>query len=334
MARNDMPQCCMAFCTIVSLCLGKKQPAAAFHGMSHHAALLFFIPWPSAAACFFVPLQETMCHSILHHHSLFCGKKQCAAAFHDIACHGASCRGIICCAMAARIKNNQPVWCWPPWWCSGSCFGLVGCCVFCRGFCFFVFKGGINLFGFGGLGGMAVIVVGGILGFAFFAVAICIPLWHSAELFLCHSAVLCAAVLHFVLLHSILCHGAIFVPWHHALCHGSVIGATALCFVPWPSTMGCGIVPYVAFCAMAFCFMLWHCATALAMCHKCCFLCLSIVLCARVLFLCHGIVQCAATWCNVAGAALHGMLQHCPCQSPFLVRQYCYFCHQHAFLVP
>jgi len=53
-----------------------------------------------AAASFFVPQQETTHHSILRHRSLFRSKKQRTAAFCGIARHGASCRGIVCCAVA------------------------------------------------------------------------------------------------------------------------------------------------------------------------------------------------------------------------------------------
>jgi len=38
-SRNDVPQRCMAFLAVISLCLGKKQHAAAFRSMSRHAAV-------------------------------------------------------------------------------------------------------------------------------------------------------------------------------------------------------------------------------------------------------------------------------------------------------
>jgi len=85
-ARNDVPQHRTAFRTIVSSCLGKKRPAAAFRSMSCHAAPLFFVPWPSSSCrsmficdttrndapqhsmlLFFVPQQEMMCCCILWH---------------------------------------------------------------------------------------------------------------------------------------------------------------------------------------------------------------------------------------------------------------------------
>jgi len=50
-ARNDMPQHCMAFRAIVSSCLSKKEPAAAFHGRLCHSMALFFMLW----SYFFVP---------------------------------------------------------------------------------------------------------------------------------------------------------------------------------------------------------------------------------------------------------------------------------------
>jgi len=37
-ASRNKPQDCMAFLAIISLCLNTKQPAAAFHSISHGAA--------------------------------------------------------------------------------------------------------------------------------------------------------------------------------------------------------------------------------------------------------------------------------------------------------
>jgi len=58
---------------------------------------------------------------------------------------------------------------------------------------------------------LVVIVVSGVLGCGFFAVALCIHWRHSAAIILCQSAVLCAVALRFVPLHSFLCHGNCFV---------------------------------------------------------------------------------------------------------------------------
>jgi len=169
-----------------------------------------------AVASFFVTWQETMCHSILHHHSSLRSKKQCAAAFHGIVHHGASCRHIVCCAVAMSwcyrkegAKNNQPVQHWPLWWCrSGGCYGLVG--FFCGGCC--VFLSGENNQPFWQPWQSLWLMV--FWGFAFF----CSGLAHSSVVafcgtFLCISAVLCAMVLHFVPVCSCLCRSDFFVLW-------------------------------------------------------------------------------------------------------------------------
>jgi len=117
-------------------------------------------------------------------------------------------------------------------------------------------------------------VVDGVLGFYIFlqwpcnssAVAFC-------GAFLCVSAVLCAAALHFVPLCSLLCRRAVFVPQCCALCCSNVIDVLELC------------------CAMALHNVPWHCL-------MCWFLCRGIVLHAvMVSFWCHGVVQCAVALC-------------------------------------
>jgi len=66
-SRNDAPQRFSAFLAVVSSCLGKKRPAAAFRSMLRH------VLWRNslcrgqvccAAVVFFVPRQETTCRSI------------------------------------------------------------------------------------------------------------------------------------------------------------------------------------------------------------------------------------------------------------------------------
>ncbi len=187
------------------LCALAKKTDAAFHGMSHHAVALFFMPQPSLSCCGHIYL----CHS----------KKQCTKAFcaiilsstarndmllHSMALcimlqHGVSRCGIVHCAMAmfcchatARIwgKDNQPVWC-----SSKDLGGINLCGVGCHDgiaavvlalvvvvflwrllLCCCVFLGGtINLFGFG-FGGMEVAVVGGVLCFC------CFLPWHCTFL--------------------------------------------------------------------------------------------------------------------------------------------------------
>ena len=152
--------------------------------------------------------------------------------------------------MATRIKNNQPVQHWMPQWHSGGCFGLVGCCVFCGGSCFFKGKKTINLFGFGGLGGMEVVVVGGILVFLlrYCTFLLFYVLWHCT---LCRSialsavALLCATVQFFVPQGCFCAAVSCFVPWQCDWCCGVVLCVMALHFVP-------------QHCAVALCFMSWH----------------------------------------------------------------------------
>ncbi len=161
-ARNDLPQHCTAFRAVVSLCLGKKRPAAAFRGMSRRAAPLFVMPQPSL-----------LCRGVV---SLCHGKKRRAAAFHAVVLwsaaknntllhpmkllrHGASCCCFARCVMAARMKKTINL-------CSvGRHSGVVAFVLALLFFCFLrrlllccFLKGGkaINLFG---LGGVAVVVV-------------------------------------------------------------------------------------------------------------------------------------------------------------------------------
>jgi len=102
---------------------------------------------------------------------------------------------------------------------------------------------------------VVVVVFGGIFDFVVF----CSGIVHSSAAFcgiifvLQH--VLCAVALHFVPLRF-LCHGDFCVPRQlivlrqYALCCGNVTSAMALCFLPRPSTICCGIVPRAGFCAV------------------------------------------------------------------------------------
>jgi len=105
---KDMPQHCMAFHTIVSLCLGKKWPAAVFHSMSHRAMALFFMPLPSS-----------LCHS---HVSLCHGKKQCTMESPDIQHHLSSFHSKKWhAAVFCGITHHGVAWCIVPWHCSPCC---------------------------------------------------------------------------------------------------------------------------------------------------------------------------------------------------------------------
>jgi len=242
--------------------------------MLRHAAPLLFMLQPSLS-----------CRGVVY------GKKRHAAACCTVVLRSAARNNVLLHSVALRImvhhamamfchlatvrmgkNNNQPVQHWLPLWHSGSHFGLVGSCVFCRGCCFVVFKGGKNnqpvWWPWRSLWLMACWV------FTFF----CSGLAHSSTVafcgaFLCVSAVLCAAALRFVPLCSLLYHRAVFVLWCCALCCSNVIDVLALC------------------CAMALHNVPWHCS-------MCWFLCHDVVLHAvMVSFWCHGIVQCAVALC-------------------------------------
>jgi len=118
-AKNDVPQRCTAFRAVVSLCRGKKRPAAAFRGRSRRSAALFFMLRPD----FFVPRQEMTHRSILRRLFSFRSKKRSAPVIRGIAHHVAAwcvmpwccllCRGHVlssCYCKDLLGKNNQPVW--------------------------------------------------------------------------------------------------------------------------------------------------------------------------------------------------------------------------------
>jgi len=201
------------------------------------AAALCFVPQQCmlfAATMVFIPRQCSLCHHVA----------LCAAALCYVLQRHSSCRGKkMCCFLWRQLilfsfgkKNNQPVWLWRSRRCGGCCGWWY-------------------------------------LGFShFFAVALCIPLRHSAALFLCLSAVLCAVALCFVLLRSFLCCGAVFVLRCRVLCRSSVVGAAAFIL--------CSTVLHdVLF------FVLRHCDS----CHGG--------------FFCNGVAQCAV--------ALHDVPRHC-----------------------
>jgi len=108
-ARNDVPQHCMTFLAIISSCLGKKQPAAAFCGMSHCAAPLFFKQQPSLSCCSMflcatarnnVPQHCTAFRAVM---SLCLDKKQPTAAFCGMPRHCFLCHGQVCHAMVKFV---------------------------------------------------------------------------------------------------------------------------------------------------------------------------------------------------------------------------------------
>jgi len=164
--------CCgKALCAMAKLFVPQQQNDALWHCVA-----LFFVSWlemtclsiawhsvPSflcalarndlllhSVACCIMQHHYSLCRGfiMLQHVSLCHGKKQCAAfraiilcsaARNDVLLHSVTLH-LWCCLLCHGCKdeqNSQPVWHWLPRWHNGSYFGLVGCCVFCRGCCFF-----------------------------------------------------------------------------------------------------------------------------------------------------------------------------------------------------
>ena len=320
---------CASCCGNALRAVARKWCAAALHGISRRgffvhrqettccrAAALFTarndVPQHAALSFFILQQETTRC----------CGPWHCASwcvvPWFRLLCHGHK-----------DEKNNQPVQRWPPQWRSGVRFGLVGCCVFCGGCCFvgFLREKTINLFGFGGLGGVVVMVFGGIFDFVVFcsgivhsSAAFCGVIFVPQHCFMCRGIALCAAaffvprgcfcamVFCFVLrqcdwcLCIVLCHGIaqcamalldvlVFVPWHCATCRDGFFLVSQRC------AMCRGIVVFL-------CFVQWHCflchATALCNVPQHCTMCCSIVQHAAALcsMLQHFVVCCSVFLCG------------------------------------
>jgi len=95
--ENDAPQHCMAFCAMVSSCVGKKQPAAAFRSMRRHycscRGVVYSKKQHAAACCAVVLRSAARNHALLRFVTL----------------------RVMVCRAVVRKKNNQPVWLWWPW---------------------------------------------------------------------------------------------------------------------------------------------------------------------------------------------------------------------------
>ena len=178
----------------------------------------------------FVMLQHvSLCHGKKQHTTAFCATVLCSTARNN-ACSMTLCPW--CHLLCHGCKDEKTINL-----CSIGCHsGVVAFILALLVVVFFVEavallfslrEKTINLFGFGGLGGVVVVVFGGIFDFAFF----CSSIVHS-------SAAFC---------------GIIFVPQHCFMCHGIALCAAAF-FVPWQFL--CAAATY---CAAAICFVLWQC---------------------------------------------------------------------------
>jgi len=110
-ASNNVPQHCIVFCAVSSLCLSKKdllQHVVLFHGMSRCAAALFFVLQPSSLCCSCI----SFCHSkkwhakVLHSVDLhFASRKDVLLHSMDsTSCHGMVHRAVeFCCHTTPRI---------------------------------------------------------------------------------------------------------------------------------------------------------------------------------------------------------------------------------------
>jgi len=344
LAKNDL--------LLVSSCLGKKWPTAAFCGKLHCSVVLLCMLW----SYFFVPWQEMMHQGILRHH--FCSAARNEVLLHSVALcimsqHVASCRGIVCCAaaMLPQGEKNQPVWrsskdffggrkqstcvvlatitaSWSfwPWWlwcfCAGFCFVVLGGWHCAVAFCLlqsFLCRWVVFVPRCHVLYCSSVI---GAMAFVLYAMALHDVPQHCAMCcFLCWCAMALCYALFFCATALWLVPWQFFVAWHCAMCRGIVWFAAALFFVPWHCASCSGTV----FGATALCDVPWHCAmccsdvqcgTGCAACAAC----QSFIFVAALLFVLPRFCFCAGDCALCHGAVFYAM-------ALWLVRRCCAWVH-------